>query len=100
MNKWLLLLLLLIVWWIWVIACATQAALRQKKDEGSTDTKAGTSILPGFPLFPLAFWGVALLIDHRWRPWGTWAIAGLHLTYGVFLIWSIRRVLGRLRALS
>jgi hypothetical protein len=45
------------------------------------------SILPGIPIFPIVFWGLALLIDQFVDPWGTNVIAGIHLVLS--LIWLV-----------
>ena len=53
----------------------------------------GVSILPGIPLFPLAFWGIALFIDQFVEPWGTNVVAGIHLVLAlVWLVSAIRNI--------
>ena len=53
--------------------------------------RRGVSILPGFPVFPLMFWGAALLVDWLANPWGTIVIAGLHMIPGTAWAASIYR---------
>ena len=53
--------------------------------------RRGVSILPGFPIFPLAFWGAALVVDWFASPWGAVAIAGLHIFLGIVWATSIVR---------
>ena len=87
MSPWLLLAFLLAVWLVWIVACATQAALADALRDIPEGQRRGVSILPGFPLFPLAFWGAALLIDRFVSPWGTLFIGGAHVILAV--LWSV-----------
>jgi hypothetical protein len=84
---WLLLLLLLVIWMLWAIACAAEAAVADARRGIPKGQRRGVSILPAFPLFPLVFWVIALLIDSVADPWGTLLIGGGHLILGV--VWSV-----------
>ena len=53
--------------------------------------RGGVSILPGIPVFPLAFWGIAWMIDRAARPWGTIVIGVAHVVFAMWLIISIAR---------
>ena len=87
MSPWLLLAFVLTVWLVWVPACAVQAALADALRGVPDGQRRGVSILPGFPLFPLAFWGAALLIDRFVSPWGTLIIGAIHVILGI--LWSV-----------
>ena len=51
------------------------------------------SILPVIPLFPLIFWGIALFIDQFFMPWGTNAMASIHIILSlVWLVSGIRDI--------
>jgi hypothetical protein len=58
------------------------------------------SIAPVIPVFPLALWGIALLIDFVVDPWGTWIIGLAHGGLLVLLLVSIFRNWFRLRSLD
>ncbi len=81
--SWILLAFLLLVWFLWVFACAAQAALAEARRGIPEEERSGISVFPGFPLFPLAFWGVALLADRFIGPWGTFLIGGAHLVLAI-----------------
>ena len=87
MSPWLLLALLLLVWYIGALGSADEAALENAQRGVPEHERGGVSILPVFPLFPLAFWGLALLIDHFTGSWGTLIIGGLHVVLGAF--WAV-----------
>src|SRR5262245_750879 len=89
MPSWLLLLFLLLVWFVWVIACAAQHAVEQARHGIPEDKRSGVTFCPVFPIFPLPFWAVALLIDYFADPWGTVAIGALHAAYAAILVGSI-----------
>lgn len=86
--SWLILLVfLLLVWVLWLFACMAEVAVSEARRGVPEGERRGVSILPGFPIFPLAFWGAALVVDWLASPWGTIAIAGLHIVLGV--IWGV-----------
>lgn len=91
MTAWLLLLWVFSVWMLWVMAVAAQKAVEDAEGGIPQENRRGTSWLPMIPLFPLTFWGAALLIDLAFPIWGTWAIASLHGLYAVVLLGSIVR---------
>ena len=79
---WLLLGFLLLVWLLWLAASMSEVALSEAKKGVPEGERRGVSILPGFPLFPIVFWGIALLIDAFADPWGTYMVAGIHVVLG------------------
>lgn len=87
MSPWLLLAFLLFVWIIWVVGCVAEADLEDAQRGAPEGEHRGVSVLPVFPLFPLAFWGMALLIDRFVGTWGTLIVGGIHFVLGV--IWSV-----------
>ena len=91
MSSWVLLAFLLLVWVLWVLACMAEVAVSEARRGIAESERRGVSILPGFPIFPLAFWGAALFVDWLANPWGTIAIAGLHIGLGVSWAASIFR---------
>ncbi len=91
MNSWILPIFIFLVWSIWVVACAAQVAEKQASEGVPEKDRSGTSILPGMPVFPLAFWGVSWIIDYWLAPWGSFLVAGFHVLFACFLIRSIVR---------
>lgn len=87
MSHWILLAFVLAIWVLWLIACVTQAAVSDAMQRVADDQRRGVSILPGYPLFPLALWGLALLIDRLMTPWGTLIIGGAHMVLGG--VWGV-----------
>ncbi len=99
MSSWILLVFLLFAWVLWLFSCMAEVALAEARRGIPEGERRGVSILPGFPIFPLAFWGAALLVDWLASPWGTIAIAGLHIVLGIGWATSIfrsTRALGKL----
>lgn len=91
MSSWILLTFLLLVWALWLFSCMAEVAVSEARRGIPVGERRGVSILPGFPIFPLAFWGAALLVDWLVSPWGTVAIAGLHTVLGMSWAASIFR---------
>lgn len=83
--------LIFFVWFLWVVACAAQAGLRGARAGLPPERRPGTSILGGFPLFPLFFWGIAWAIDQEVSPWGTRIVGAGHVLLGAMLVVSIVR---------
>ena len=93
MPAWVLLLLLFVAWFLWLLACMAEVALSEASKGIPEGERRGVSILPGMPLFPLVFWGIALLIDQFVEPWGTNVVAGIHLVLSlVWLVSAIRDI--------
>jgi hypothetical protein len=90
MPSWVLLVFLFVVWILWLCSCMAEVAVAEARRGIPEGERRGVSILPGIPIFPLALWGVALLGDWLVAPWGTIAIAGLHLVLGI--IWAVSLV--------
>lgn len=100
MSSWLLLLFLFVVWFVWAGALAVQRSTEDAGRRIPEGERGGVSIAPVIPLFPLAFGGIAQLIDLGCDPVGTWSIGGFHILFVVALIDSITRNLRRLHELD
>jgi hypothetical protein len=87
MSPWLLLAFLLFVWIIWIVGCVAEADVEDAQRGVPEGQRRGVSVLRVFPLFPLTFWGMALLIDRFVGTWGTLIVGGTHLVLGG--IWSV-----------
>jgi hypothetical protein len=87
MPSWLLLICLLIVWMLWLFSCMAEVALSEARRGIPEGERRSVSIFPGIPVFPLAFWGIAMLVDWFATPWGTVSIASLHVVLGV--AWAV-----------
>jgi hypothetical protein len=100
MPLWLLPLYLFAIWFVWIIACAAEKAVEDARRGVLEEQRGGVSILPGMPLFPLIFWGIALLGDLVVDSWGTWCIGLAHGLFLVLMLVSIARNWHRLRSLD
>jgi hypothetical protein len=96
---WTLLGVILLVWSLWALACASAVAVHNARDPLPNGQQRGFSCAPVVPIFPLALWGIALLIDLVAEPWGTWIIGVLHGVLAVAFLGSIARDLCRLKLL-
>jgi len=74
---------ILVVWLFWTLDCILERAA--KGDFG------GTSILPGIPVFPLFFWGLAALLNWFHAGLGLKIIGGFHVLLLLFFIISAAR---------
>ena len=70
-------------WLAFLLIPAGKLAIEDARNNVPKDKRRGTSILPGFPIFPLIVWGIAIVLKHFTSPWGTWSILGFH---GVLLL--------------
>ena len=77
---------LFLSWFVLVITPTGKLAIEDVKAGVPEDERRGVSIMPGFPLFPLFFWGLAYGIDRFIHPWGSISILVLHI---VAFIWAI-----------
>jgi hypothetical protein len=73
-------------WFAFVLVPAGRLAIEDERNNVPKDKRRGTSILPGFPIFPLIAWGVALVVNYFIPPWGLWAFLGIH---GILLAVSL-----------
>jgi hypothetical protein len=87
---WALLILLFVAWTLWLFACMAEVALAEARKGIPEAERRGVSILPGMPIFPLVFWGIALFIDLFVKPWGTNVVAAIHLALS--LVWLISAI--------
>jgi hypothetical protein len=89
MTKWSL---LAFIFCIWILCCVP--ALLEKAIQNAKlpqDKRGGVSLVPIIPLFALLFWGVAVVIDYFFAPWGTRIMSGLHIALAVIaIIFTIR----------
>ena len=100
MPSWLLASFIFVVWSLSIVAAVVQRAADDARDGTPEGQRGGVSILPGIPVFPIALWGIAWLIDRVLNPWGTWAIAGAHGVFAACLIASLVRDWRYLRSLD
>ncbi len=87
---WALFILLFVAWFLWLFACMAEVALTEARKGVPQGQGRLVSIFPGIPIFPLAFWGIALLIDQFFLPWGTNLVAGIHL--GLSILWLVSAI--------
>ena len=73
-------------WFAFVLVPAGRLAIEDERNNVPKDKRRGTSILPGFPIFPLIAWGVALAVNYFIPPWGLWTFLGIH---GILLAVSL-----------
>ena len=76
-------------WFAFVLVPAGKLAIEDAQNNVPKDKRRRTSILPGFPLFPLIAWGVAVAVDYFIPPWGSWTFLGIH---GVLLVISLSMI--------
>jgi hypothetical protein len=84
-------------WFIITLVPVGENAIEDARNHVPEDKRHKTSILPGFPLFPLIAWGVAVIIDHYYYPWGSWTFLGIHGALLVISLSIIIRDILRLR---
>jgi len=73
----------LFLFFVWLLI--TLVPVLKKKSRGEL---GGVSIFPGFPLCPLAAWGISILLDLAHDRLGYYIIGGLHLVILVCVIAS------------
>jgi hypothetical protein len=91
MTTWLLLAFVFAVWCCWVVACAAEKAVKEARRGVPVGQRGGVSAVPGIPVFPLVFWGFAVVLDLFVSPWGIVIIGGFHLVFLVLLLVSIAK---------
>lgn len=84
-------------WFALICAPSGQLAIEDARDKVPKEKRRGVSILPGFPVFPLMAWGLAVAIDRFIPPWGSWVSTGLHGLLLVISLFVIIRDFLRLR---
>jgi hypothetical protein len=99
MPWWMLPLSICLAWLLWIFACVAQVGLEDARNPLPDGRRRSFSPAPVVPLFPLAFWGLAKLIDLFAAPWGSTVIVVLHATYAAVLGVALLRDVARLRAL-
>lgn len=88
MSHWLVLIIATITWIAWIPACAFARLVQGRS--------GGISILPAFPMFPLAAWGLAYTLHAAGRPLGVAFVGLVHL---ILLGWMILDILKSKRIL-
>jgi hypothetical protein len=81
------------------LAAAAQLAVEDRQRGLSEGERRGVSIVPIIPVYPLAIWGFALLLDMVADPWGNWIIGSIHVLVSTIALTSIARDTWRLRSL-
>ena len=84
--------LLAFIFGVWILCCIP--ALLEKAIQNAKlpeEERGGVTIVPVIPLFPLALWGVAILINRFISRWGTRIIGGLHVLLAAIAIVFIVR---------
>lgn len=100
MPSWLFPIFLFAIWILWAVAAAAQKSVAEAAQGIPEKERRGVSILPVIPIFPLAFWGIARLIDRVYSPAGTWTVGTFHALFTVVLVMSIVRDRRRLNKLD
>lgn len=100
MSWWLLLLVVFAAWMLWGIAAGFARAVAQRRAGIPERQRSGMSLAPIISVFPLGFWGAALLADTFVGPWGTTVVGWFHAALGVLFAGSITRDVWRLRTLA
>ena len=100
MLQWLLPVLIFAVWSLWHVACVLGAALKDARQPLPEGRRRAVSILPGIPVFPLAFWGLAWAIDQVVNPWGAILVGAFHVVFGGSLVLAVVRDLREIRKID
>ncbi len=91
MSQWLLPVFIFAVWLLWHVACVLGAAREDARQPLPEGQRRGVSILPGIPVFPLVFWGLAWAIDQVVNPWGSILVGAFHVIFGGVLVFAVFR---------
>lgn len=94
---WLLLSSISVAWLLWCFAGVWEVKVEDRRNPLPDGTRRGFSIVPVIPLYPVALWGIAKLIDRFANPWGSVSIVLLHAILGVVALGSCIRDHFRLR---
>ena len=88
-----LLLLVTLTWLLWAVGGVV--GLWVEIRQGRRPANARFSFAPIFPIFPIFFFGLAMLVNLIVPPWGTRIIGGLHallaLLFIIAIAWTIYR---------
>jgi len=93
MTHWQVLIIATTTWIVWIPACSFEALAHGRN--------GSVSILPGFPVFPLAAWGLAWAF---YAVGWTLAVTLVGLAHVILLVWMLisilrsKRVLRQMRA--
>jgi hypothetical protein len=100
MFWWQLLIEVFVVWILWALAALVGHELFAARRGIPRGQRGGMSIAPIIPLFPLLFWGGALLADTLVSPWGTVFVGWIHVSLAIVFISSITWGLWCLKSLN
>lgn len=92
--------IIFVSWLAFVLVPAGRLAIEDAQTRIPDDKRRGTSIFPGFPLFPLMAWGAALACDQFISAWGNWLFLVAHLVLLSISVVIIVRDLLRLRKME
>lgn len=98
MPWWLLLLTICLTWCLWVLAALAEIAVGKAANKIPKDH--GFSPMPVIPVFPLALFGLAKLVDVFVAPWGTVVMGAIHGLLALVFLTAIARSWYRLRSAS
>jgi hypothetical protein len=98
MSWWLLFIFVTLTWFAWCAGAILE--LKADKLEGKCPPDAGCSLVPIVPLYPLALFGIAMLLDKFLTPWGTRIILWFHIALGILFAAAIIRDLNRIRRIK
>jgi len=89
-----------VAWLAFAVVPAGPKAIEDAKQGVPDDQTQGTSIMPLFPVLPLAMWGIAWLINRRYATWGNWGMLWLHAAILLLSLIFIVRDIIRLKAIT
>jgi hypothetical protein len=88
---------LFLTWFALAVVSAGKLAIEDEARNAPKSERRGTSIFPSFPIYPLIAWGIAVLLDRRIAPWGSWSLLIIHLIVLLCSVFIITRDLRDLR---
>jgi hypothetical protein len=99
-TTWILALFILAVWLLALFGAVIGRSADGARRGVPEGERGGTSFLPGIPLLPLTFWGLAWVIDRFWGPWGTVTVGGAHVVFAGVILYHLGRDLRDLKELD
>lgn len=100
MPAWILPLFILAVWLLALFAAVVGRSAEDARRGVPEEERGGVSFLPGIPLFPLTFWGLAWVVDRFAGPWGTATVGGAHVVFAGVILFYLGRDVRDLRSLD
>ena len=80
-----------VAWFAILLAPLGELTIEDIKAGVPEDQRRGVSILPGFPVCPLFFWGLSYVIDAFFPPWGSLSILVGHIILFIIAAYVIIR---------